>query len=126
MKIRMSPDHLCEEGLANREGIDIPFNIILSFSILLTISYRIHLNEHFDLYGLIARIFFGYITCGPGYITRCFTGIFFYISIITSSKRKQHWTLPIVETIKQNKILPEIFAPDTGVILTARPQITFL
>ena len=53
----MSPDHLCEEGPAYREEIEIPFNIILSFSIILILLYRIHLNEHFYLFRLITRIF---------------------------------------------------------------------
>ena len=58
MKIRMSPDQLCEEVLAYREEIDIPFNIILSFSLLLIISYGKHINGHFYLFRLIARILF--------------------------------------------------------------------
>ena len=53
----MSPDHLCEEGLANREDIEIPFNIIFSFSIILIFLYRIHLSGHFYLFELITRIF---------------------------------------------------------------------
>ena len=28
----MSPDHLCEEGLAHREDIEIPFHVIFLFS----------------------------------------------------------------------------------------------
>ena len=32
---RMSLDHLCEEGLAYREDIEIPFHIIFTFSIIL-------------------------------------------------------------------------------------------
>ena len=51
----MSPDHLNEEGPAE---IKIPFSIILFFSILLTISYRIHFDGHFYIFGLLARILF--------------------------------------------------------------------
>ena len=54
----MSLDHLKEEGPAELEEIEIPFSIILLFSVLLTISYRIHFNEHFYIFGLLARILF--------------------------------------------------------------------
>ena len=43
----MSPDHLCEEGPAHREDIEIPFHIIFSFSTILIFPYGIHLNTHF-------------------------------------------------------------------------------
>ena len=54
----MSPDHRNEEGLAEFEEIKIPFSIIFLLSILLTISYRIHFNGHFYIFGLLARILF--------------------------------------------------------------------
>ena len=53
----MSPDHLNEEGLAEFEEIKIPFSIICLLFILLTISYVIHFNGHFYIFGLLARIF---------------------------------------------------------------------
>ena len=53
----MSPDHLCEEGPANREDIEIPFHIIFSFSTILIFLYGIHLNGHFYFLGLTTRIF---------------------------------------------------------------------
>ena len=52
----MSPDHLNEEGLAEFEEIEIPFSIIFLLSILLTISYGIHFNRYFYIFGLLARI----------------------------------------------------------------------
>ena len=54
----MSPDHLNEEGLAEFKEIEIPFSIIIFLSIFLTISHRIHLNRHFYVFGLLARILF--------------------------------------------------------------------
>ena len=54
----MSPDHLNEQGPAELEEIEIPFSIIFLLSVLLTISYRIHCNEHFYIFGLLARIWF--------------------------------------------------------------------
>ena len=77
----MSPDHLCEEGLAHREEIEIPFNVILFFSILLTISFGIYLNGHFYIFGFIARILFWIMSRGPDYNMCCFTGIFFIFNI---------------------------------------------
>ena len=53
----MSPDHLCDEGLAHREDIEIPFHVIFLFSTILLFLYRIHLNAHFYFFGLIIRIF---------------------------------------------------------------------
>ena len=53
----MSPDHLSEEGQAEFEEIEVPFSIIVLLSILLTISYMIHFNGHFYIFGLLARIF---------------------------------------------------------------------
>ena len=47
MKTNMTPDHLCEEGPAHQEEIEIPLNVILFFSILLTISYGILLMDIF-------------------------------------------------------------------------------
>ena len=46
----MSLDHLNEEGLAELEEIEIPFSIILLFSVLLTISYGIHFDGHFYIF----------------------------------------------------------------------------
>ena len=54
----MSPDHLNQEGLAEFEEIEIPFSIIFLHSNFLTISYGIHLNGHFYIFGLLARILF--------------------------------------------------------------------
>ena len=53
----MSPDHLCEEGLAHREDIEISFHIIFSFSTILTFLYGIHLNAHIYFFRLTTRIF---------------------------------------------------------------------
>ena len=53
----MLPDHLCEEGLAYGEDIEIPFHVIFSFSTILIFLYGIHLNRHFYFFGLTTRIF---------------------------------------------------------------------
>ena len=54
----MSLDHLNKEGPAELEEIEIPFSIILLFSVLLTISYGIHFIGHFYIFRLLARILF--------------------------------------------------------------------
>ena len=53
----MSSDHLCEEGPAHREDIEIPFYAIFLFSKILIFFNRIHLNAHFYFFGLVIRIF---------------------------------------------------------------------
>ena len=53
----MSPDDLNEEGPAEFKEIEIPFNIIFLIFVLLTISYVIHFNKHFYIFGLLASIF---------------------------------------------------------------------
>ena len=127
MKIRMSPDHLCEEGLAYREEIEIPFNIILFFSILLIISYKIHLNGHFYLFGLIARLFFWINHLW----SRLHHTLFYWYSLLCFNHYiEQKETTPDSTQSRDRQIdqqiSPEIFAPDTDVLLTVRPQITFL
>ena len=53
----MSLDHLCEEGPAEFEEIEVPSSIIFLLCILLTISYMIHFTGCFYIFGLLARIF---------------------------------------------------------------------
>ena len=60
----MSLDHLNEEGLAEPEEIEIPLSIILFFSILLIISYGIHFNGHFYIFGLQPGFYFGHMSFG--------------------------------------------------------------
>ena len=127
MKIRMSLDHLCEEGPVYREEIDIPFNIILSFSILLIISYGIHLNGHFYLFRLLARILFWihHLWSRLHYV------LFYWYFLLHFNHYigQKETTLDSTQSRDcqaEQQIFPEIFAPDTDVILTARPQITFL
>ena len=123
----MSPDHLCEEGLAHREEIEIPFNVILSFSILLIISYGIHLNGNFYFFGLIARIFFWIYHLW----SRLHHALFYwYFPFRFNHYIRQKETTPNSTQSRDcqtdQQILLETFAPDIEVLLTVRPQITFL
>ena len=49
-------DHLCEEGPAHREDIEIPFHVVFSFSMILLFLYGIHFNVHFYFFGFIIWI----------------------------------------------------------------------
>ena len=122
----MSLDHLCE-GLANREEIEIPFNVILFFSRLLTISYRIHLNRHFYLFGLTARILFWIYDLWSRLHHVLFYWYFFlhFICYIRSKETTPDSTQGRDHQSNQ-QTLPEMLAPDTEVLITVRPQISFL
>ena len=121
----MSPDQLCEESLAE---IEIPLSIILLLSILLTISYRIHFNGHFDIFGLVAWILFWtyefWIMIQDmlfyWYFLLCFN--YDIRQTETSSDSTQSRDQQI-DTEDYQQILPEAPVPDTEVLI---PQINFL
>ena len=96
----MSPDHLCEEGLANREDIEIPFHVVFSFSTILIFLYGIHLNAHFYFFGLTG-FSCGHIISYWRYTVCCFIGTSFYDLIIVWNKSYKYWTLPRVETARK-------------------------
>ena len=96
----MSLDHLNEEGLAELEEIEIHFSIIVLFTILLTISCRIHFNRHFYIFRLLARILFQRYEIWTIIQDILFYCYFFCASTMIYNKRKDHWTLPRVETDK--------------------------
>ena len=122
----MSLDHLCEEGLAYREEIEIPFNIIFSFSIILILLFRIHLNGHFYLFGLITRIFLRIYNL----LSRLHHVLFYWYFILCfnhhAGQRKTALdSTKIRDCNTDQQILPVTTAPDTDAFLTVRPQITF-
>ena len=125
MKIRMSPDHLCEEGPAYREEIEIPFNIILSFSILLIISFGIHLNGHFYLFRLITRILLWIYHL----LSRLYHALFYWYFILCFNHHAGQKKTALDSTESRDckadqQISPVTSAPDA--LLTVRSQITFL
>ena len=129
MKIRMSLDHRCEEGLAYREEIEIPFNIILTFSTLLIISSygHGHLNGHFYLFRLITRIFLWIYHLW----SRLHHALFYWYFILCFNHHiGQKKTAPDSTKSRDHEadqqILPVTSAPDIDTLLTVRPQITFL
>ena len=123
----MSPDHLCEEGLTHQEEIEIPFNVILFFSILLTISYGIHLNWHFYLFRFIARILFWIYESW----SRLQHALFYWYFLLHFNCyiRPKETTLDSTQSRdcqSDQQTLPETLVPDTEVLITVRPQINFL
>ena len=122
----MSPDHLCEEGLAYREDIEIPFNIIFSFSIILILLYGIHLNGHFYLFGLITRIFLWIYNL----LSRLHHMLFYWYCILRFNhhavqKKTAPDSIKIRDSDADQQILPVTTVPDIGTLLTVRPQIIF-
>ena len=122
----MSPDHLCEEGPAYREEIEIPFNIIYSFSIILIFLYGIHLNGHFYLFRLIIRIFLWiYQLCSN--VSHVL--FYWYFILCFNHHAGQKKTAP--DSTKSRDcnadqlLLPVTTVPDIDAFLTVRPQITF-
>ena len=103
------------------------YNVILFFSILLTISYGIHLNGHFYLFGLITRILFWIYNLWSRlqhvlfnwYFLLCFNC---YIrpkeTAPDSTQSRDHQS--------DQQRLPEMLVADTEVHITVRPQINFL
>ena len=122
----MSPDHLCEEGLAHREDIEIPFHIIFSFSTILIFLYGIHLNTHFYFFGLTTRIFLWIYNFLSGIYHKLFYWHFIICfnhcegqkkPTLDSTKRRDH------EEDQQN--LPVTASPTIDAFVTVRPQIIF-
>ena len=94
----MSPDHLNEEGPAEFEEIEIPFSIIFLLSVLLTISYRIHFNRQFYIFGLLARILFQTYEIWTIIQDVLFYWYFLLRFNYEKNKREDHGTLPRVVT----------------------------
>ena len=122
----MSTDYLCEEGLAYREEIEIPFNILFSFSIILILLYGIHIIGHFYLFALITRIFLWIYNL----LSRLYCILFYWYFILCfnhhTGQKKIAWdsTKSRDHNVDQ-KILPETAAPDIDTFLTVRTKITF-
>ena len=123
----MSPDHLNEEGLAELEEIKIPFSIILLLSILLTISYGIPFDAHFNIFGLLARILF----CTHEIWTIIQDMLFYWYFLlhfnydIKQKETSSNSTQSRDQQIDQ-QILPESPTPTPEIIRAIRPLIHFL
>ena len=122
----MSPDHLCEEGLAHREDIEMPFHIIFSFSTILIFLYGIHLNAHFYFFGLTTRIFLWTYNFLSGIYRMLF---YWYFILCFNHYVGQKSTTPDStqsrdhEEDQQN--LSVTAAPTIDTFVTLRPQIIF-
>ena len=126
----MSLDHLCEEGPAHREEIEIPFNVILFFSTLLPIqdvSYGIHLNGHFYIFRFIARTLFWIYELWSRLQHMLF---YWYFLLLFNCYIRPKETPPDSTQSRDQQLnqwpLPQTLTPDTEVLITIRPQINFL
>ena len=122
----MSSDHLCEEGQAYREDIEIPFHIIFTFSTILIFLYGIHPNGDFYFFGLTTRIFLwtynllSRIHCMLFYW--CF--ILHYNHCVGQKKATPDSTESRDHNVDQQN-LPVTATPAIDAFVTVRPQIIF-
>ena len=122
----MSLDHLCEEGPAYREDIEIPFHITFSFSIILIFLCGIHLNGHFYFFRLTTRIFLWMYNLLSG----IYRVLFYWYLIICFNHctGQKETTLDSPESRYRNvdqQNLPVTAAPAIDAFVTVKPQIIF-
>ena len=123
----MSPDHLCEEGLAHQEEIQIPFNVIVFSATLLITLYGICFNAHFYFFRGIAKVLFWIYDLG----SRSQHALFYWYFLLhfNCHIRPQKTLLDSTQgrdhELNQQPLL-EIPAPYTKVLVDIRPQIKFL
>ena len=122
----MSLDHLCEEGLANREDIEIPFHIIFSFSTILIFLYGIHLNRHFYFFRLTTRIFLWTYN----FLSRIYRKLFYWYFILyfnhfTGQKKTTPDSTRSRDCDADQQNLPATALPTTDAFVLVRPQIIF-
>ena len=126
----MSLDHLCEEGSAEFEEIEVPISIIFFLLVLLTISYMIHFNGHFYIFGLIVKTFLWIY----GIWTTVQDAIFYWYFILHFNYNIKHKERPLdstqgrdqpIDLETDHQILPESPAPTTEIIRGIRQQIYF-
>ena len=116
--------HLCEEGLAQREDIKIPFHVIFLFLTILFFLYEIHLNAHFYVFGLIIRIF----SCAYQFLSERYHVLLYWYFILRLNHCAGH-KLQIIDSTQsrdhdEDQInLPVTATPTIDTYLTVRPQI---
>ena len=122
----MSLNHLCEEGPAYREDIEIPFHIIFSFSIILIFLYGIHLNGHFYFFGLTTRIFLWMYNLLSGIYHVLF--YWYFILCFNHCAAQKETTPDSTESRDHNadqQNLSVTATPDIDAFVIVRPQIIF-
>ena len=122
----MSLDHLCEEGLAYREDIEIPFHIIFSFLTILIFLYGIHLNGHFYFFELTTRISLWIYNL----LSRIHHMLFYWYFILCFNHYVgQQKTTPDSTESRDHNVdqqnLPVTTASAIDAFVTVRPQIIF-
>ena len=122
----MSPDHLCEDGPAYREDIEIPFHIIFSFSTILIFLCGILLNGHFYFFGLTTRIFLWTYTFSSGIYSVLF--YWYFILCFNHCTGHKKTTLDSIKSRDHNEDqqnLQVTAAQTINAFMTVRPQIIF-
>ena len=122
----MSPAQLCEEGLAHREDIEIPFHIIFSFSTILIFLYGIHLNGHFHFFGLTTRIFLWTYN----FLSGIYHVLFYWYFILrfnhcVGKKKTTPDSTKNRDRDADQQNLPMTAMPTIDAFVTVRPQIIF-
>ena len=122
----MSPDHLCEEGLAYREDIEIPFHIIFSFSTILIFLHGIPLNKHFYFFGLTTRIFLWTYN----FLSGIYHMLFYWYFILcfnhcVGHKKRTPDSTKSRDCNADQQNLPMTAVPTIDAFVTVRPQIIF-
>ena len=108
-----------------------PLVLYFLLSVLLTISYGIHLNRHFYIFGLLARILFRTYE-----IWTIIKGVLFYWYFLLHFNyniRQKETSLDSTQSRDRQidleayqQILPESSVPTPEIIRAIRPQIHFL
>ena len=104
-RINMSMDHLCKEGPAEVEDIEIPSNIIFIFTIYWSPFMELTIKHIFIFLDSLLVFFTGLFNWDLTYMTCYFIGISSSILTAYSHKEYHHWTLLWAETVTINNVL---------------------
>ena len=119
-------DQKVTRGLAHKEDIEIPFDIIFSSSTILIFLYGIHLNAHFYFFGLTTRIFLWTYNFLSGIY--CVLFYWYFIMHFNHSMGQKKPTPDSTESRDREEDqhnLPVKAAPTIDAFVTVRPQIIF-
>ena len=119
----MSPDHLCEEGPAHTEDIEIPFHVIFH-SQQFVFSMEYNSMQFFYFFGLIIRIF----SCAYKFLSEIYHVLLYWYFILRFSQYVGHQLQILDSTQSRDCEEDQINLPMTATLtidmyLTVRPQI---
>ena len=126
LRLNMSPDHLCKEGPAELEEIEIPFNIVVILPFCYLLSMELTITYIFTFLDLSPVPSIGFINQALTYTTCYFIGIWFVNLIVRGQREYHHQTLPRAETILTNNThCQKLKLLNWKQFFTSRPQICF-